>query len=201
MFSFGVSFLPTLGYTPSLVSLALIKAASQPPRRCYGNLATALQSFVEVGNSNSKSEVARGQLREKGLLSLSLSLPPLPLSLSHLIPHKTVLVHVHRLTNSPSGKAVIGRPTATDGATERPTTPHRRPRPRPPLPSMTTTTSTTATLNALDFWAGGRTGGGGSGRPTTRHGVKQPSVSRRRRRQPPSLPPSLSPLLFLLATP
>ena len=72
------------------------------------------------------------------------------------MPHKTVLVHVHRLTNSPSGKAVIGRPTATDGATERPTTPHRRPRPRPPLPSMTTTTSTTATLNALDFWAGGR---------------------------------------------
>ena len=169
--------MPTLGYTPSLVSLALITAASQPPRRCYGKLATALQSFVEVGNSNSKSEVARGQLRKKG--------PP-PLSLSLLMPHKrSWFTFTASRTLQVARQSSADRDRRGDGVrpTDRPT--NRTAAPAAAAASVDDDDNVedcnADLLNALDFGgevAGGRAGtGGGSGRLPTRHEVKQPSSS------------------------
>ena len=61
-----------------------LAVTSQSTHWCHGKLATAPQSFVKVGKSNSKSEVARGQSREKGLptpSALPLLSPPVPLIL------------------------------------------------------------------------------------------------------------------------
>ena len=165
-----------------------LAVTSQSPHWCHGKLATAPQSFVKVGKSNSKSEVARGQSREKGLptpSALPLLSPPRPPSLSSYAAQNGLGSRSppHELSKW-RGKAVS--PWPTDEA-------------------MTTTANVdhcNTECSRLWFGGGGRAGGGrsagggaraggGMGRTDGRRGAIRSKVTLR-------LPPPLSPpLLFL----
>ena len=167
-----------------------LAVTSQSPHWCHGKLATAPQSFVKVGKSNSKSEVARGQSREKGLptpSALPLLSPPRPPSLSSYAAQNGLGSRSppHELSKW-RGKAVS--PWPTDEA-------------------MTTTANVdhcNTECSRLWFGGGGRAGGGrsaggGMGRTDGRRGAIRSKVTLRLR--PPLSPPLPLPPFWQVATP